>query len=356
MDKNLPEPHSSEEVDLGNLVKLISRLINSFFGFLGDILNKLFLAVVWVVFFVKKHSLKIFISGALGIAYGVYIEKTSDPVYKSNITIRQNYEIGKDLYNSIDYFNDLLSQDDTLQLGNILDISPKQASVILNFDIQYVVSEKERLTLFNDYLKTLDSTLASNVVYEDFFAKYTESDYEFQKITITAKEKNNFNLVFKKIVELSNANQYFLSEQKKDLLELESKKKSLQQALASSQELQSTYMRVLENGLERKGTEIGITLEGGNSKAKTKEYDLFLNDIDLRRDLVKTEREKLDKEKIVEIISGKQDSGSVHNTKYIFKTGLSPKVYYAIYFIAVTFFGLVMWRIFKFLERYKSEI
>lgn len=356
MSKNLPKPDASEEVDLAKLFKLVGHVITNFFSFVGRCFNKFFFALVWFVFFIKKHSVKILIAGALGGVYGVYKEKTSDPIYKSHIIVKQNYKIGEDLYSSINYFNDLLVQKDTSQLGNVLGIGATQASLILHFDIESVVSENARLKEFNDYLKTLDTAVASKVSYEDFLVRYNESNYQFQKITITAREKNNFNLVFGKIVDFSNTNPYYVREQAKDLAELKRKEEAISQALANSQALQNTYMRVLEKPISSKGTEIGITLEGSGNKTNTNEYDLYLNDIQLRRDLVEIEREKADQEKIVEIISGKKDSGYFYNSKNLLGRSVSPKVYYGLCFMVATFFVVVVWQVFNFLEQYKNKI
>jgi hypothetical protein len=51
---NTPQP--SEEVDLGQLFKMIGNAFQRLFQFIGSIFNKLFLAFVWLVFFIKKHA------------------------------------------------------------------------------------------------------------------------------------------------------------------------------------------------------------------------------------------------------------------------------------------------------------
>ena len=54
-----PQLGNNEEVDLGLLFKLIGKSFDRFFKFIGSIFNKLFLAFVWMVFFIKKHFIKI---------------------------------------------------------------------------------------------------------------------------------------------------------------------------------------------------------------------------------------------------------------------------------------------------------
>jgi len=135
MSKELPQPQQSEEVDLGQLFKLIGKAFDRFFKFIGSIFNKLFLAFVWFVFFIKKHILKLFIAGVLGIALSLILEKTSEPVYKSYVTVKQNYPTGENLYNSIGYYNDLVNQKDIVTLKNTLNIKETEAASILDFDI-----------------------------------------------------------------------------------------------------------------------------------------------------------------------------------------------------------------------------
>jgi hypothetical protein len=45
-----------EEVDLGQLFVMIGNAFNRFFQFIASIFKNLFFGFVWVVFFVKKHT------------------------------------------------------------------------------------------------------------------------------------------------------------------------------------------------------------------------------------------------------------------------------------------------------------
>ena len=104
MKDNNTSTSKEEEIDLGQLFKLIGRTFDRFFGFIGSILNKLFLAFVWMVFFVKRHFIKVALAGVLGFAYGFIRQKTAEPVYKSTTIIKQNYKTGENLYLLIDFY------------------------------------------------------------------------------------------------------------------------------------------------------------------------------------------------------------------------------------------------------------
>lgn len=356
MSKDLPQPQQSEEVDLGQLFKLIGNAFDRLFKFIGRLFNKLFLAFIWLVFFIKKHFIKLVIAGVIGILLGFSLEKTSEPVYKSYITVKQNYNTGENLYNSISYYNDLVQEQDFSTLEKVLGIHGSEAETVLDFEIESVISENQKLKDFDTYLRTLDSTLAKTVKYEDYLKNSEPYDREYQQITIKATERNNFKAVFNNIIENINSNEYFKREQFKDSMELVNRKVVLEVALKRSDSLQSTYKRVLEKTIGRaKGSEIGITFEGGNEKDKTKEYDLYKSDLELRREIVEIEREIADKAQIIEIVSSKQESGVIDKRKEILGKSVSSKLYYAIILTVFTFLVLSGLEFIKFLERYKGE-
>ncbi|MCL6293429.1 hypothetical protein [Jejuia spongiicola] len=357
MSKDLPQSNPSEEVDLGQLFKLIGNMFERLFKFIGSVFNKLFLAFVWCVFFLKKHFVKFVIAGVVGIALGILLEKTSEPVYKSYITVKQNYPTGENLYNAISYYNDLIAQKDISTLENVLGMQQHELSSIIEFEIESIISENQKLKEYNNYLKTLDSTVATTVEYESFLKNDRDYNHQYQQITIKAKQRNSFKPAFSRIIDNIKENEYFKNEQEKDLKELSNKVDYIKEALIKSESLQNTYKRVLEKTINNKtGSEIGITFEGANDKEKTREYDLYKNDLELRQELVEFERDINDKEHIIEITSSKQDSGSIDNRKEIFGKSISSKIYYAFILLVLTFLILSGLEFIKFLERFKDKI
>ena len=356
MSKDLPQPQQSEEVDLGQLFKLIGNAFDRFFKFVSSIFNKLFLAFVWMVFFVKKHIIKLVIAGVVGIGLGVLLEKTSDPVYKSYITVKQNYATGEDLYNSINYYNDLVKQQDTSTLSKTIGIKVTEAASILGFDIESIITENQKLKEFDSYLKTLDSTLASKVEYETYLENSKDYTHKYQQLTIQATERNNFKIVFDKIVSNINNNEYFKREQEKDTLELTNELLALNEALEKSKSLQEIYKKVLESPLEKKdGTQNSITIKSVEEESKTKEFELYKSDLEIRQRLVENKKKKEDKKQdIIEIISSNQDSGAIDDRKELLGLSVSAKLFYGFIFTLLTFIVLLGMQFIKFLERYKN--
>ncbi|WP_445730709.1 hypothetical protein [Mariniflexile sp.] len=355
MNNELPKPQQSEEVDLGQLFRLIGNAFDRFFRFIGSIFKGIFLAFVWLVFFIKKHILKLVIAGVVGIALGILLDKTSEPVYKSYATIKQNYPTGENLYSSISYYKDLVKQKDVNTLQKTLNIQKSEAETILDFEVAPVISENEKLQKFDEYIKTLDSAVASKVEYETYIKNVENYTYEYQQIAIKAKARNSFKKVFDNIIENIDKNEFFEREQEKDLTELKNEETALMQALNQSDSLQSTYKRVLEKVLEKdKGAQTSITIEGSTQIDKTKEFDLYKSDLELRQKLVDNRRKQADKQFVVEVVSSKQESGIADKSKMVFGKSISIKKYYAIGLVLLTFIILLALESIKYLEKYNK--
>lgn len=350
-----PKPNNNEEIDLGQFFKLIGNIFDRFFKFVASIFTNLFLGFVWLVFFIKKHFIKLVIAGVLGIVVSIVLDKTSDPVYKSYTTIKQNYPTGENIYNSISYYKDLITQKDITTLKNALDIEESEAVSILDFDIKPVVTENQKLENYDAYLKTLDSAVASRVKYDEFVKNTQDYNYEYQEISIKAKARNNFKKVFEKIIENISTNDFFKREQEKDLKELHETELSLLEALKQSDSLKNTYKRVLEKTQDKEtASQTSITIEGATQIDKTKELDLYKSDLVLRQRLVEIRRSQADKQFLVEVISSKQDSGLIDNKIKVLGKSVNVMKFYIIGLILLTLIALLSIEFIRFLEKFKK--
>ena len=359
MSTNSNVPNNSEEVDLGQLFKLIGNVFDRFFNFIASIFKNIFLAVVWTIFLFKKHIKTLGLATFAGLIIGAFSQKTATPRYKSSVTVVQNYPIGDNLYSSVGYYNDLLRQQDYETLGTVLDLDLEKTKSILGFDVQPVVSENNNLLAYNNYIQELDSVAGPTIGYKEFLINNQDHTHKYQQIKIESSERNSFKAVFENIVKSINLNPFFVSEQRKDILELTQTKTALEKALHQSNLLQETYKKVLEDGIDSdqaKPSEIGITIEGSNRAVKTREFDLFISDLEIRAQLVEIERELLDKQHIVEMISNKQDSGFANTTKTFFGIELSTTVYSTALAFILTSIILFSIEFLKFIEKYKTSV
>lgn len=357
MSKDLPQPQQSEEVDLGQLFKLIGNMFDKLFKFIGNLLKKLFLSFVWFVFFVKKHIVKIVIAGVVGFAYGYFRQNKGEPAYKSTTVIKQNYETGENLYRAIDYYNELIAENDSSTLGTVLNIEPSKAASLIKLEVESVITENDKLENFDKYTKKLDSSVASTVTFEGYVKNSKEFQYPVQRIIIKAKEKDVFGTVVSKIVDKIVSTDYFITEQKKDLDELNRLEKSILTSLEASKDLQNIYKKVLETPLEKtSGSQTTISIDNTDDRNITKEFELYNNDVELRRELVSIQRKKEDKQFIIEVVSSQENQGTIDNTRELLGKTLNVKIYYTIILMIFASIILLTLHFVKFLDKYKSEL
>ena len=357
MSNKLPEQPNSEEVDLGQLFKLIGNAFNRLFRFIGSILNSIFLAFVWLVFFVKKHFIKLVIAGVLGIILGFIKERISEPVYKSSIVVKQNYKTGENLYSVLENYNLLIAEKDSITLSNNLQISPKEAKNILKFEVETVLSENQRLKLYDNYKKDLDSVLASTIDFEMYVDMSDEYEYQFQKITVKSKDKDISQNVLINAVKSVEELTYFKNEQQKDLAQLSRREAIIKESLKESDSLQKVYQFVLEKSVEQiPGSQTSVTIDNTEDKSTTKEYELYNKDIELRRELVEIEREKEDLKNILEIVSSEQSIGTLDNKVEIIGLNLGFKLFYGFTLAAFTFIVLLFLAFLNYLERFREKV
>tara|TARA_B100001175_G_scaffold296831_1_gene286071 strand:+ start:496 stop:1569 length:1074 start_codon:yes stop_codon:yes gene_type:complete len=346
----------NEDVEIGQLFKIIGKGFENMFRFIGSVFNKFFIAFVWLVFFIRKRIIILSAAAFLGLITGVIIEITFPPTYKSTLSIKQNYETGENLYESIKYYNGLLKDKDYNVLGATLGLTVSASEEIVGFEIEPLITENEYLVMFDRYIGNLDSLAASKIEYVDYVNNTKDHKHKLQQISIKSKTRADFNSVFTKIVYNIETNPFFVNEQAKDMSELSLSKTALEESLIQSDSLQQTYKRVLEQQLDSNTTsEIGITFEGDNDRDKTREFDLYKSDIELREKIIKIERELKDKENIIDLISSKQDNGFVDNTKSLFGFSIPAKIFYSITALGLAFLPLLGIEFLSYLEKYKPK-
>ncbi|MFK2819086.1 hypothetical protein U0L90_03090 [Flavobacteriaceae sp. LMIT009] len=361
MSKNLPETQPSEEIDLGQLFKLIGNAFERLFKFIGNIFYKLFLVFVWGVFFVKRNFIKLLLALIIGAIIGFIKKTTETPVYKTTTIIKQNYDTGEHLYNMISFYNDLFTQKDSISLNNSLGISDEITNEVLSIEITSNLTENRRLQLYNDYLKSLDSVLAVEISYKDYIENSNDFDYNIQKITLRTEKKRNYSDILKTIIKKIADNEFYKSQRSKIVSKLYAQDTVVLQSLEESKALQEVYKEVLKKATEnqdnasRSGT-TNITFEGEDSKVSTKEYELIKSDISLRRELVDNEADRKNVEEIIEIVSIQEGDATLDNKAYLFGIETSWIISLSIKLGLITFVVLLLIECINYLERYKEQI
>jgi hypothetical protein len=261
------------------------------------------------------------------------------------------------IYLLIDFYNALISEKDSMALAQSLKISPKEANSISGLEIESTLNQNEKLKLFDNYAKEMDSALASTLEFKTFTNNSNEFDYSLQKITLKSYSKVIFSKVLPQIVENAEASKFIINEQVKDLTQLDRRENAIKQSLVASDSLQKVYQKVLEKSVENtSGSQTSVTIDNTEDISVTKEFELFNSDLVLKRELVAIQREKDDIQNIIEIVSTEQTEGTLDNTKNVFGFDISKKLAYGVMLALLAFLILISLEFLKYLERFKSKL
>ena len=117
MSNELPQPQASEEVDLGQLFKLIGNDFNKFFRFIASIFKGLFHLIILFLLFIQKHFIKFTVVGIIGLAIGIYLDLNKETNYISTMVVEPNFNSVQQLYNNIGFYNELAGAQDSTALA-----------------------------------------------------------------------------------------------------------------------------------------------------------------------------------------------------------------------------------------------
>ena len=158
MSKELPQPQPSEEVDLGQLFKLIGKAFDRFFRFIASIFIGIFRFIILFLLFLQKHFIKFAIVGVVGLAIGIYLDLNKETSYISSMVVEPNFNSVQQLYNNIGFYNELASAQDSTALADAFNISKKEAASIKEFRVESYSDENQKIQLFDKFVTSLDTT------------------------------------------------------------------------------------------------------------------------------------------------------------------------------------------------------
>ena len=99
--------NNSEEIDLGQLFKMIGDGFRKFFNFIGNIIKGIFGIIIAFLLFIQLHIIKFIIAGVIGVVIGGYLDYRKEPVYVSTMVLEPNFQSVQQLYNNINFYNDI---------------------------------------------------------------------------------------------------------------------------------------------------------------------------------------------------------------------------------------------------------
>jgi len=300
--------NSEEEVDLGSLFVIIGKGFSKFFNFIGDIFKGIFHFLIVILISLKENSLKIGIAAIIGFAVGFFLELKSSDTYSSVMLVQPNFKSVSQLYNNINYYNDLVKQKDTVGIQNTFNLDKETAASLKEFSIEPIANENDIINAYNDFVLEVDTATVSSYTYEYFKASFKDLDYKTHEINVIAEKNDVFNKLDEIIIYSVVKNKYFSRVKELTNENLNRTDSLLRQNLGQVDSLRKVYMQVMIE--EAKKQSNGTSIDLGGEKRSTKELELFATKRNLNLELTDVVIDKSEKYEVVNVISNFQPKGS----------------------------------------------
>lgn len=351
MSKDLQQEPQSEEVDLGQLFKIIGNAFQRFFDFIASIFKGVYKVILLLLIHIYKRVA--WYAGALfiGVVVGFIVDKTSDKMYGANMFIQTNFNSARQVYENVKQFHQLAYEDkDTLELAKRLNISPAEASHLKGFYLEPDLDENEMAEMYSNFYIRLDSLSRVTMTFDLYKESLTPYNYTIHKLGVASTDKS----IYKKIedaftLQLSN-NEYLKELVSVNRQNLVKEEQTLSQQVEKTDSLVQEYLKIRVNQSEKElipGS--GTNLYMGDAESS----NLIVDESIVIEKRLALERQKrrinlylVEQKNVVNVLAGFPNSGydiSVWTDKMKF---VFPIILFALTLIIFAFLGLK-----SFLER-----
>ena len=311
MSENLPQKQN-EEVDLFQLFNLIGKSFERFFKFIGSIFKLIFKVSVYSLKPIVENFKIILISLMLAAVIGYGVERFATPVYSSNMLVKPYFESKYNLVKNINYYNSLIVSRDLEQLSRVFEIDTSEAGELLEFSIEVGPEDPNQvLQQYDQYIKSIDSTLAEEVSYNEFIEnrEILRSDV----FSIGAKSTNQ--TIFQKLskgFEKIFENEYSMKMKKIQDSVIKIEKISLENQLVKVDSLQNMYIGILQEEVKENKLSVGIDgmLPLKQDRVPTKEFELFQKEVEIRNSIKNLDKQLIEESTYYDILAGFAQIGS----------------------------------------------
>ena len=339
--------NNEEEVDLGSLFVIIGRGFSTLFNFIGTFFKFIFLSVIKALVFLKKNFRPIGIAVIIGGVIGGVKEFNKEDLFYSQLMLEPNFKSTRQLYNNVNYYNDLVKQKDTAILQKIFNLEMSVAASLRKFQIQPVQIDSDIINSYNSLILSLDTLSVKSFGYESFKESFTNYDYKFHRITVRAEKNDVFDKLADVIISSVVNNNFFNRIKTITNKNLNRTDSLYRQNLIQVDSLRNVYMKVMIE--ESKKQTSGTSIDLGGQKSITKEIDLFTTNRKINEDLQEIAIRKSTEYDVINIISNFQPIGTKVNfitENYIFL--------FVVFGGGFMIFWLLLRQLNTYLENYKQ--
>lgn len=245
MSKDLKSPQPSEEVDLGQLFKLVGKMFDRFFRFISKIFQAVFGVVLVILIHFRKRFFWYVGAAILGLISGYILDETADKEYGANMFIETNFRSSRQVYENIKDLQQLAFVDkDTIELAKRLHITPSEAASLNGFYIQPDLDENNSIEMYSKYYAKLDSVSRIEINYEKYKKSLTPYNFNMHLIGVTSKDKFIYKKIEKAFVDYLAHNAYLTDVVQVNTENLNRENQSLLLQIQKTDSLAQAYLKI----------------------------------------------------------------------------------------------------------------
>ena len=331
--------NTSEEIDLGQLFKIIGDGFKKLFQLIGNIFKGLFNLLIVFLQFIRAHFIKFAIAGVVGIAAGWYWDSITEDVYRSNMVVEPNFNSVQQLYNNISFYNDLAKEEEYQSLAEALNVSVDLARTIKEFQIESFSDQTQRIKQFSEFISELDTISQQKVDYEDYLNNFNDINSPFHKIIVEATDPTVAKKSQRAIIRSIETNDYFKLQKRINDLNLSVQDSILMNQISEIDSLQRfiKQIKVLEANKAESSTSINL---GEGKGEENLEIQLLNQASKLKSEIVSLNKERAKTQNTINIISEFPQKGVKVNDFFRKKKVLLPILLVGLVFITLCFLSL----------------
>ena len=307
MSTNQKQQNNEEEVDLGSLFIIIGKGFSKFFNFIGSIFKGIFDFLIEILLFIKKNIIKIGLATIFGVVCGFLLQSNSPEKYGSDLLLEPNFKSVMQLYNNIQFYNDLVKQKDTIGLVNTFNLSKEEAASLKKFTVEPIVNDNDIINGYDEFITEVDTATVSSYSFEEFKASFSNYDYKIHKVQVISEKNNVFKKLENKIISSIVENKYFKRLKELTNENLNRTDSVYRENLAQIDSLRKVYMTVMIEEAKKQST--GTSIDLGGEKRTTKELELFETNRRINSDLKDLADQKAAEFEVINVISNFQPVG-----------------------------------------------
>lgn len=354
MSKEINTPQNdSEEVDLGKLFKSIGTAFQKLFDFIASIFKGLFHYLILIIRHFYQQIKWYALAGFTGLILGIIADINSDKLFGANMYLKTNFDSGYQVYENIRNLHELASEEDSLELAQILGIKVSEAANLKGFYIKPDIDVNESIIMFDKFYTGLDSITRIETTYDDYLKQLSSYNYKTHRIGVASTDKTIFPRLREKLVMAISENKYLNKLLEVNQKNFDSEIETLTNQGKEVDGLVERYLEIRKRESEKEPIPgSGTNLYLGNAQ----QSELLINEAELIKEKLIFESQirgiaeaKVLNENILSVLSDFPETGYEMQEWY-----KKNKFIYPALFIVITFLAFIFIRLGAFVRNYQG--